>query len=87
MSHVQVGTHPEPPTMTDEPVLPQPVAEEPAAVAEGLGRPGAHTNGIAQHAVDVDAQQTDANKVHVPSLCHHRSHCILYLVLSNLYVP
>lgn len=72
MSHVQVSSPSEPPTMTDKPVLPQAQAEaeQPAAVAEGLERPGPHTNGIAQHAVDVDAQQTDVEKVYtipVPS--------------------
>lgn len=66
MSHVQVSSPPEPSTVTNEPVLPMPQAEaeQPAAVAEGLGRPGAHTNGIAQDAVDKEAQQADVIKVY-----------------------
>ena len=66
MSYVQVSSPPESLTVTDKAE-----AEQPAVVAEGLGRPGAHTNGMSQHAVDVDAQQADVSKVlsiTVPSL-------------------
>ena len=44
--------------------MPQAETEQPAAVAEGLGRPGAHTNGIAQDAVDEKTQQANVIKVY-----------------------